>query len=101
MPLGPSTASMARTASCRRSATRCGVPNTPTTSARRFSEPGGRTLTSIRPSAPSIVRALEIPTPSWLAYDKVFYGDKFKLPDDTVLVQQERAYTSPVWLCLS
>jgi len=43
------------------------------------------------------VRVLEIPTPSWLAYDKAFYGDKIKLPEDAVLVQQERAYTSPVW----
>jgi len=44
------------------------------------------------------VRVLEIPTPSWLAYDKAFYGeDKVKLPEDAILVQQERAYTSPIW----
>jgi hypothetical protein len=43
------------------------------------------------------VRVLEIPTPSWLAYDKAFYGDKIKLPEDAKLVQQERAYTSPIW----
>lgn len=42
------------------------------------------------------VRVLEIPTPSWLAYDEAFYGD-LDLPDDAVLVQQDRAYTSPIW----
>jgi hypothetical protein len=39
---------------------------------------------------------LEIPTPSWLAYDEEFYGP-LDLPDDAVMVQQERAYTSPIW----
>jgi Protein of unknown function (DUF3604) len=43
------------------------------------------------------VRVLEIPTPTWLAYDKAFYCDKIKLPEDAKLVQQERAYTSPIW----
>jgi hypothetical protein len=43
------------------------------------------------------VRVLEIPTPTWLAYDKAFYGDKIQLPADAAMVQQERAYTSPVW----
>jgi hypothetical protein len=43
------------------------------------------------------VRVLEIPTPSWLAYDKAFFGDVVDLPEDAVLVQQERAYTSPIW----
>jgi hypothetical protein len=43
------------------------------------------------------VRVLEIPTPSWLTYDKSFYGDAVNLPDDAVMVQQERAYTSPIW----
>ncbi len=42
------------------------------------------------------IRVLEIPTPSWLAYDKAFYGP-IDLPDDAVMVQQERAYTSPIW----
>ena len=42
------------------------------------------------------VRVLEIPTPSWLAYDEAFYGD-LDLPDDAVMVQQDRAYTSPIW----
>jgi hypothetical protein len=43
------------------------------------------------------VRVLEIPTPSWLAYDKAFYGASVELPGDAVMVQQERAYTSPIW----
>jgi hypothetical protein len=43
------------------------------------------------------VRVLEIPTPTWLAYDKAFYGDAVQLPDDALLVHQERAYTSPIW----
>jgi hypothetical protein len=38
------------------------------------------------------VRVLEIPTPSWLAYDEAFYGP-LDLPDDAVMVQQKRAYT--------
>ncbi|MCE8514891.1 DUF3604 domain-containing protein [Ruegeria pomeroyi] len=42
------------------------------------------------------VRVLEIPTPSWLAYDEAFYGP-LDLPEDAVMVQQDRAYTSPVW----
>jgi hypothetical protein len=44
------------------------------------------------------VRVIEIPTPSWVAYDlKVFGG---KLPEGAtadVLTLQERAYTSPIW----
>jgi len=43
------------------------------------------------------VRVIEIPTPSWLAYDKAHYGAAVELPDDAVLIQQERAYTSPIW----
>ncbi len=43
------------------------------------------------------VRVLEIPTPTWLAYDKAFYGDAVQLPEDALLVHQERAYTSPIW----
>jgi len=41
------------------------------------------------------VRVLEIPTPTWLAYDRAFFG--MDLPDDATLVHQERAYTSPIW----
>ena len=42
------------------------------------------------------IRVLEIPTPSWLAYDQAFYGN-LDLPEDAVMVQQDRAYTSPIW----
>ncbi|WP_170607953.1 DUF3604 domain-containing protein [Ruegeria arenilitoris] len=42
------------------------------------------------------IRVLEIPTPTWLAYDEAFYGN-LDLPDDAVMVHQERAYTSPIW----
>ncbi len=41
------------------------------------------------------VRVLEIPTPTWIAYDRAFFG--MELPEDAVLVHQERAYTSPIW----
>jgi hypothetical protein len=49
------------------------------------------------PSQPAFyyVRALEIPTPSWLAYDRKIFG--LPLPEGAVLEQQERAYTSPIW----
>lgn len=40
-------------------------------------------------------RVLEIPTPTWMAYDQVRYG--IKMSDDVPLVHQERAWTSPVW----
>ncbi|SMP36643.1 DUF3604 domain-containing protein [Shimia sagamensis] len=42
------------------------------------------------------VRVLEIPTPSWLAYDEAHFGS-LDLPEDAVMEQQERAYTSPIW----
>jgi hypothetical protein len=41
------------------------------------------------------VRILEIPTPTWLAYDKVKLGTN--PPAEGVFVHQERAYTSPIW----
>jgi hypothetical protein len=41
------------------------------------------------------VRVLEIPTPTWLAYDKVKFGTE--VPEGGVLEHQERAYTSPIW----
>ena len=41
------------------------------------------------------VRVLEIPTPSWVAYDQVRLG--LTPPDGAVLVQQDRAYTLPIW----
>ena len=41
------------------------------------------------------VRVLEIPTPTWLAFDAKQF--KVELPDDAVMQGQERAYTSPIW----
>ena len=41
------------------------------------------------------VRAIEIPTPRWIAYDAKFFG--FELPDDVATTVQDRAYTSPIW----
>ena len=40
-------------------------------------------------------RVLEIPTPRWTAYDAKYFG--VKLPPEVPMVQQERAYTSPIW----
>jgi hypothetical protein len=46
-------------------------------------------------SAVYYVRVLEIPTPTWQAYDSKFYG--IKMPKEVPMVHQERAYTSPIW----
>ena len=43
------------------------------------------------------VRVLEIPTPTWLAHDKAFFGDAADIPADGTMTHQERAYTSPIW----
>jgi len=40
-------------------------------------------------------RVLEIPTPRWVVYDRARLGAK--IPEGATLVQQERAYTSPIW----
>jgi len=40
-------------------------------------------------------RVLEIPTPRWVLYDKVRFG--IEIPEEAKLIQQERAYTSPIW----
>ncbi|MEM8728982.1 MAG: DUF3604 domain-containing protein [Pseudomonadota bacterium] len=40
-------------------------------------------------------RVLEIPTPRWVLYDKVRLGAE--IPEEAVLIGQERAYTSPIW----
>ena len=40
-------------------------------------------------------RVLEIPTPTWQAYDAKFFGTK--MPKQVPLSHQERAYTSPIW----
>jgi hypothetical protein len=41
------------------------------------------------------VRVLEIPTPTWQAYDANYYG--IEMPPQVPLSHQERAYTSPIW----
>jgi hypothetical protein len=41
------------------------------------------------------VRALEIPTPRWTAYDAKRFGAK--MPKDVPMSLQQRAYTSPIW----
>jgi len=40
-------------------------------------------------------RVLEIPTPTWQAFDSKFYG--IKMPETVPMFSQERAYTSPIW----
>jgi len=41
------------------------------------------------------LRVIEIPTPSWPAYDALRF--KVTLTPDVRVKQQERAYTSPIW----
>ena len=41
------------------------------------------------------LRVLEIPTPRWIAYDEARLGSAF--PDDARRIDQQRAYSSPVW----
>ncbi|GAB3315189.1 DUF3604 domain-containing protein [Haliea atlantica] len=41
------------------------------------------------------LRVLQVHTPTWPLYDKVQFGAV--LPDAAPAVQQERAYTSPIW----
>ena len=40
-------------------------------------------------------RVIEIPTPSWIAYDAKRFG--VKAPKEAPMTTQERAYTSPIW----
>ena len=42
------------------------------------------------------VRVLEIPTPTWIAYDEAVFG-KRDAPEEALRESQERAYTSPIW----
>jgi hypothetical protein len=41
------------------------------------------------------VRVIEIPTPTWLAYDAKRFG--VKMPDYVPITVTNRAYTSPIW----
>ena len=41
------------------------------------------------------VRVLEIPTPTWVAYDEKMFG--MTAPKEALRKSQERAYTSPIW----
>ncbi len=41
------------------------------------------------------VRVIEIPTPTWAAYDAAVFG--VEMPPEVPMIHQERAYTSPIW----
>ena len=49
------------------------------------------------PKHPAVyyARVLEIPTPTWQAYDMAFFDTEMKA--DLPRSHQERAYTSPIW----
>jgi hypothetical protein len=41
------------------------------------------------------VRVIEIPKPTWQAYDAKYYG--VEMSDEVPMTTQDRAYTSPIW----
>ena len=41
------------------------------------------------------IRVIEIPTPRWTTFDAVFF--EVQMPDNTEMIVQDRAYTSPIW----
>jgi hypothetical protein len=43
------------------------------------------------------VRVLEIPTPTWLAFDRKRFDNYAEMPKDLPYSHQERAFSSPVW----
>jgi hypothetical protein len=44
------------------------------------------------------VRVLEIPTPTWIAYDAFRFGVPLsEIPKEAKTVEQERGYTTPIW----
>ena len=43
------------------------------------------------------VRVMEIPTPTWLAYDRKNFNLYDEMPAKAPYSSQERAYTSPIW----
>ena len=43
------------------------------------------------------VRVMEIPTPTWLAYDRKNFNLHDEMPAKAPYISQERAYTSPIW----
>ena len=43
-------------------------------------------------------RVLEIPTPTWIAYDAFRFGIELsEIPKEAKTVEQERGYTTPIW----
>jgi hypothetical protein len=49
------------------------------------------------PKLPAVyyARVLEIPTPTWQAFDMAYFGNE--MPPEVPRKHQERAYTSPIW----